>query len=114
VADCQSKSMSWISENIANSEYRQHYYDSPEVTHELVVMGNTSGTLYYTSFYRKKDRQTFGRNEIGIMNAIAGFMNQSPASPQRTRQAFRRYGFQLRSLTFGPARSTAAKDARAS
>lgn len=62
------------SEDISNAEYRQHYYDSPEVTHELVVLGNTSGTLYYTSFYRKKDRKTFGSSEIGIMNAIAGFM----------------------------------------
>ncbi|WP_374597998.1 helix-turn-helix transcriptional regulator [Sphingosinicella sp.] len=61
-------------DNIFNDEYRRHYYDTPELSHELVVLGNASGTLYYTSFYRKKHRHEFGESEIEIMSLMAGFM----------------------------------------
>lgn len=61
-------------DSIFNTAYRQHYYDTPQLTHELVVLGNTNGTLYYTSFYRRKDRHGFGDSELEIMNLVAGFM----------------------------------------
>jgi len=59
---------------INDPAYRQHYYDGPNVSHELVVIGNFRSTVYYTSFYRKQGRTCFGEDELGIMRAIAGFM----------------------------------------
>ena len=38
------------------------------------MLGNANGTLYYTSFYRKRERQEFGLPEMSAMKAIAGFM----------------------------------------
>ena len=59
---------------IFDSEYRKHYYESPSLTQELVVLANVRGTLYYTSFYRKNGERAFGETEVTAMRAVAGFM----------------------------------------
>lgn len=61
-------------DTIQDASYREHFYEMPHVSHELVVLGNTKGTLYYTSFYRKKARQQFGVHEVGVASSLAGFM----------------------------------------
>jgi DNA-binding CsgD family transcriptional regulator len=59
---------------IFDADYRKHYYDGPELIHELVVLATVGGTLYYVSFYRRGNNSSFGENELDIMRQIASFM----------------------------------------
>lgn len=59
---------------IEDATYKKHFYDMPRLSHELVVLGNVNGTLYYASFYRKRHRQGFGPQELGAVTSLAGFM----------------------------------------
>lgn len=59
---------------IQDPSYREHFYEEPQVSHELVVLGNVLDTLYYVSFYRKTLECEFTAREVGIASALAGFM----------------------------------------
>lgn len=53
--------------------YRLRYYDEPRLAHELVVLGQTGDTLYYSSFYRTDRQQGFRRSELDRMHGLARF-----------------------------------------
>jgi DNA-binding CsgD family transcriptional regulator len=51
--------------------YRLRYYDEPRLAHELVVLGQTGDTLYYSSFYRTNQEAGFCRSEVDRMLGLA-------------------------------------------
>jgi DNA-binding CsgD family transcriptional regulator len=51
--------------------YRLQFYDEPNLSHELVVIGQTKDTLYYSSFYRRDRKAVFHKAEIDVANRLA-------------------------------------------
>ncbi len=64
-------------DDICDNGFRQHYYDSAALAHELVILGQADDMLYYTSFYRKRDADQFRPNEIAAVGNLANFMVKS-------------------------------------
>ena len=58
---------------LTNRVYRLRYYDEPRLAHELVVLGQTGDTLYYSSFYRTDREPGFCRSEVDRMHGLARF-----------------------------------------
>lgn len=58
---------------LTNRIYRLRYYDEPHLAHELVVLGQTGDTLYYSSFYRTDKSAGFSVDTVERMNGLAGF-----------------------------------------
>lgn len=61
---------------LTNRIYRRRYYDEPHLAHELVVLGQTGDTLYYSSLYRTEPSAGFGRGDVERMHGLAGFAVQ--------------------------------------
>lgn len=61
-------------ENITDLTFREHYYDTPEISQELVVQGSVSGTLYYMSFFRKHGCEKYSAAELQLVQAIGGII----------------------------------------
>jgi len=60
-------------EDLTNRVYRLRYYDEPRLAHELVVLGQTDDTLYYSSFYRTDRQAGFCPSELDRMHGLARF-----------------------------------------
>jgi DNA-binding CsgD family transcriptional regulator len=58
---------------LTNRIYRSRYYDEPHLAHELVVLGQTGDTLYYSSFYRTDNSAGFSVDAVERMHGLAGF-----------------------------------------
>jgi len=57
--------------DIEDSAYRSQFYDEPHLSHELVVIGHTEDTLYYSSFYRRDRRAVFRKTELEVASRLA-------------------------------------------
>ena len=60
-------------EDLTNRVYRLRYYDEPRLAHELVVLGQTDDTLYYSSFYRTDREAGFCPSELDRAHGLARF-----------------------------------------
>jgi DNA-binding CsgD family transcriptional regulator len=58
---------------LTNRIYRWRYYDEPHLAHELVVLGQTGDTLYYSSFYRTEPSAGFCLGDVERMHGLARF-----------------------------------------
>jgi DNA-binding CsgD family transcriptional regulator len=61
-------------DKIGDHDYRRHYYDDPELGHELVMLGRAGETLYYVSFYRGREEQAFDDSELDRVTAASRFV----------------------------------------
>ncbi len=60
-------------EDVRDSSYRHHFYDEPALSHELVLLGNLNGTLYYSSFYRCGVEREFRRDDLDTVQMLSYF-----------------------------------------
>lgn len=61
-------------EQIGDEDFRRHYYEDPELGHELVMLGRAGETLYYVSFYRGRDEAAFNAPELDRVTAASRFV----------------------------------------
>jgi DNA-binding CsgD family transcriptional regulator len=59
---------------IGDQDYRRHYYDDPELGHELVMLGRAGETLYYASFYRGRNERAFDASELDRVTTASRFV----------------------------------------
>jgi DNA-binding CsgD family transcriptional regulator len=60
-------------DELRDEQYRWQFYDEPRLAHELVVLGQTGNTLYYSSFYRSDPHAGFGESDLKTMLSVARF-----------------------------------------
>jgi DNA-binding CsgD family transcriptional regulator len=60
-------------QDILDSDYRHHFYDEPALSHELVLLGNLNGTLYYSSFYRSSREREFQPDDLANVQLLSYF-----------------------------------------
>ena len=60
-------------EDVCDADYRQHFYDQPALSHELVLLGNLQGTLFYSSFYRGAVEGKFQREDMDAVHLLSYF-----------------------------------------
>jgi DNA-binding CsgD family transcriptional regulator len=60
-------------DEVLDADYRQHFYERPAVSHELVLLGNVRGTLFYSSFYRCRSQSAFQRDELDSVQQLGYF-----------------------------------------
>lgn len=65
------------SDEIGDSDYRAHYYETLALGHELVMLGHEGDTVYYTSFYRRKEAAGFSRHDVDTAGKLANFVVKS-------------------------------------
>jgi DNA-binding CsgD family transcriptional regulator len=60
-------------DQLKDKQYRWQFYDEPRLAHELVVLGQSENTLYYSSFYRSDPRAGFAESDLQTMLSVARF-----------------------------------------
>jgi len=60
-------------QDVCDSDYRHHFYDEPALSHELVLLGNLNGTLFYSSFYRSGIEREFHRDDLDTVQLLSYF-----------------------------------------
>jgi DNA-binding CsgD family transcriptional regulator len=59
--------------DVRDPDYRSRFYDEPALSHELVLLGNLDGTLFYSSFYRGSADRAFGRDDLEAVQSLSYF-----------------------------------------
>lgn len=62
------------SDTISDLGFRQHYYDDADLAHELVLLGRTNDTVFYSSFYRSQDRSTFEAGDLAAVRSLSNLV----------------------------------------
>jgi DNA-binding CsgD family transcriptional regulator len=58
-------------EDVRDADYRHHFYDEPSLSHELVLLGNVGGTLFYSSFYRCRAERHFAQGDLDTVQLLS-------------------------------------------
>lgn len=59
--------------DVRDPDYRSRFYDEPALSHELVLLGNLDGTLFYSSFYRSGADRDFGQGDLDAVQFLSYF-----------------------------------------
>lgn len=59
--------------DLENSAYRSRFYERPHLAHELVILGRTADTVYYSSFYRRDRHADFQSADLDMIHSVARF-----------------------------------------
>lgn len=64
-------------DRIMDRDYRARFYERPAVTHELVMLAQSGADLYYASFYRTGNAQSFDAKDVAMLGSLSGFIVKS-------------------------------------
>lgn len=59
--------------DVRDPDYRSRFYDEPALSHELVLLANLEGTLFYSSFYRSGVDRAFRRDDLDAVQSLSYF-----------------------------------------